>query len=196
VIILILSLHLYLKKSKMKRFYFLIFGCLIIMLQLICLYSVAQVKQSTKKDFVKFEAVVSFTDSEYVLIPKLTVSSPREKIQIFKEIYYTPGNFASAGNCHFFVQKIVRGRQLNIYTDFPPIAIAYPGLKPGYRDFKYGDILGDTIKLQKFYPLEVGKYRVMLQFSYSFKKNINLIETEWTEFEVLEIPRNEFGLQR
>ena len=144
--------------------------------------------------FIECTGVVQLKDSEYLLIPKLIVKSSKEKITLNKVVSYDQGincYLASKINykdsfcpAYFYLEKLMGNTYANISVNVlrEPKCCDLDVFE--FRMYGINDHLTDTIRLQNYYPLEVGKYRIRLEISYFYKKQPYLANSDWLEFVV------------
>ena len=137
--------------------------------------------------FVKYNGVVKFIDSQYLLIGCLSVTT-MDTIEVNKLRYYAEGDNHSATGKLFF-QKDVRGFQVNISTN-------------GFSNRPYdkdSDVLikvdkshpiTDTLNLGNYIPFEIGKYNVQMFFDYYHKGKKHTITSASIGFVVSSLPKN------
>jgi hypothetical protein len=132
--------------------------------------------------YLKLSAEVKYVDSQYVLIPHLEVLAKDSSIQIHKRLYYDNLNRANT-DLSFEVQR-------SVGCGYETISFDVIGLRDYdenfdlFRDYKYGDSLTDTIYLDYYCALEIGKYHILL--SLDFKKNgeDGILNSEWYDFDI------------
>jgi len=142
---------------------------------------------SQRVDNIKLSANVVYSDSEYLLVPKLEVSDNNREMYIPKHISY--GNEIDLVDCNIYMQRLIGKSYLNIYL-------------AGFHDkmfndssnklmhFTPGSTLLDTINLKGLIPLEIGEYRVMLVLKYFDRGREMTCDSKWHEFSVFIKPRN------
>ena len=168
--------------KHINRISFVIFFCLE------CQFLQAQfpVAQFENKN-IALSVEVKCVDSQYVMIPQLKILDQSTQIQIHKKLYYDNESDPVA-DCMFYLQKLVGKHYVNMYV----VAIRDPMPDDDFfkfRNFTKNDSLNDTINLQDYIPLEIGEYKLSINFNYySHDKNLEL-DSDWIEFDVYFKPK-------
>ncbi len=142
------------------------------------IFSQADIHQGSDSTlFFSFEINVS--DSNVFINPNIELKKSAN-ISIFKKIWYEQEFTSPDVNCIIYLQKYMANGIVNLSIDSPLYGSDYSERER--KKLNIGNNKLPVFSLNKIFPLEQGKYRLMLKLIYFNDGEEKSINSEWISF--------------
>lgn len=155
-----------------------------ILLLILIIFSFNCSGQEKTKEIILSGSIIE-KDSNFILIPRLTILNEKINIKLPKIIGYSDREGA---DCKMYLQKELKRVYQNVSVDFLSQDAYNDNFKK--RNFGFKDALADSVNLSFKFPFEIGRYRLMMQLKYSIENEEQTLESDWIYFNVPYIPKD------